>query len=321
MIVALNFVIMNEAVTDWLMIWYFTYSIVLQSLRTSSQLTAIIGIVMTITACALIADWQAIPYDPCTEYSPFHHPEITKNYSHLNVSSMHSSIRRSADTFPLPELTELRLLSSNEFKFSYNTDFAMEVDISCHIVRENECNQHSSAKHLYYTYDTNGNMESVASIQATSNGHPLGLFLCSASFSAEASQPIVCVRLYGTDTISHQNKDFTEDIEDVLKTVHIQTLMKLPKTVYDTAKMNCIHANVTNRHCHWMPSSNISNKECQDCQPICRSKEQSLNFVQFLIGTIVLMIAFPILWVPVAAMASNQVPLEYQVHQKSLCKI
>ncbi len=28
------------------------------------------------TGYALLTDWQAIPYDPCTEYSPFHHPEL-----------------------------------------------------------------------------------------------------------------------------------------------------------------------------------------------------------------------------------------------------
>ena len=36
-----------------------------------------IGLTATIVGAALIADWQAIGYDPCTQFSPFHHPELT----------------------------------------------------------------------------------------------------------------------------------------------------------------------------------------------------------------------------------------------------
>ena len=30
---------------------------------------------------SLLTDWQAIPYDPCTEKSPFHHPDIINQYN------------------------------------------------------------------------------------------------------------------------------------------------------------------------------------------------------------------------------------------------
>jgi len=55
------------------------------------------GLTATIVGAALIADWQAIGYDPCTRFSPFHHPELTNkskpwldNYdveAHINTSS------------------------------------------------------------------------------------------------------------------------------------------------------------------------------------------------------------------------------------------
>ena len=35
-------------------------------------------------AVPLISDWQAIPYDPCTEKSPFHHPDIVHNSTLLD---------------------------------------------------------------------------------------------------------------------------------------------------------------------------------------------------------------------------------------------
>ena len=32
-----------------------------------------------------MADWQAIPYDPCTEKSPFHHPDIVHNRTFIDT--------------------------------------------------------------------------------------------------------------------------------------------------------------------------------------------------------------------------------------------
>ncbi len=36
-------------------------------------------------AAFLMADWQAIPYDPCTEKSPFHHPDIIRNRTFIDT--------------------------------------------------------------------------------------------------------------------------------------------------------------------------------------------------------------------------------------------
>ncbi len=46
---------------------------------------AIIGITGSIIAASLMADWQAIPYDPCTEKSPFHHPDIAHNRTFIDT--------------------------------------------------------------------------------------------------------------------------------------------------------------------------------------------------------------------------------------------
>jgi len=35
-----------------------------------------LGVMILIVGAALIADWQAIGYDPCTHFSLFHHPEL-----------------------------------------------------------------------------------------------------------------------------------------------------------------------------------------------------------------------------------------------------
>ena len=46
---------------------------------------AIIGLSMTICGAFILTDWQAIPHDPCTELSPFHHPNIVANYSEADT--------------------------------------------------------------------------------------------------------------------------------------------------------------------------------------------------------------------------------------------
>ncbi len=52
---------------------------VLQFLKMDIRIVAMIGITGTILSLSLMADWQAIPYDSCTEKSPFHHPDIIYN--------------------------------------------------------------------------------------------------------------------------------------------------------------------------------------------------------------------------------------------------
>ena len=151
---------------------------------------------MTVIGCILFADWQAIPYDPCTEYSPFHHPEITQNYS--IKQSLNETSKKSYE------------------KLSMTTG-------------------------------------SVQSLQVLSN------------FS------------------------------------------------YHTAKINCIHANFTNHHCHWSPSSVITKKECEDCQLICKSIEQSLTFVQYVLGTALIFSSITVTWVPITVLASYQALIELQV--------
>ncbi len=45
-------------------------------MKLSTRNTALIGVIGFFIGASLLADWQAIPSDPCTEQSPFHHPDI-----------------------------------------------------------------------------------------------------------------------------------------------------------------------------------------------------------------------------------------------------
>ena len=74
------------------------YRFVLQKLKLSNQIIAIVSIIMTFVGALLIGDWQAIPHDPCTDYSPYHHPELIDTIS--NHSSVQHSMNESVNLTP-----------------------------------------------------------------------------------------------------------------------------------------------------------------------------------------------------------------------------
>ena len=76
-----------------------------------------LGITASIIGAALIADWQAIGHDPCSQFSLFHHPELTNkskpgaicldNYDLTNLEA-HINISNNTNHFPCANVTLLR---------------------------------------------------------------------------------------------------------------------------------------------------------------------------------------------------------------------
>ena len=58
----------------------FVFRMIIQELKIDSRISVMLGVTASIVGAALIADWQAIGYDPCTQFSLFHHPELTKEF-------------------------------------------------------------------------------------------------------------------------------------------------------------------------------------------------------------------------------------------------
>ena len=308
-----------------------TCRFILQKLRANSRIATIIGILLTVSGCALIADWQAIPYDPCTEYSPFHHPEVTQNYSveqQHNDTLLHYTTKRQLQTELIRTtlLTEIHLHSSIEMKFTDESTVKIKIPVdmklTCQPVDECECNQHStlmtklSIKCLFYNTLHNGgnNMRYIESTLSTEHRHPPERFLCS---TPSQSPLATCIHLYSTDydsSIHNRTKSGKEVLQTSETAGNIQSLQVLSNFSYYIAKMNCIRANVTNRQCHWTPSSVLTKKECEDCQPICRSREQSLTFAQLVLGITLLLGSIDTLSVHIAVIATNHVSMRYQVY-------
>ena len=51
----------------------------MQKLKMNSRIIAIFGILCSVIGLTLMADWQSISHDPCTDFSLYYHPEVA-NY-------------------------------------------------------------------------------------------------------------------------------------------------------------------------------------------------------------------------------------------------
>ena len=58
----------------------FCYRILLKNLRLDNRIMFIAALLTSIAAAVLLADWQSIPSDPCTEYSLYYHPGLIDRY-------------------------------------------------------------------------------------------------------------------------------------------------------------------------------------------------------------------------------------------------
>ena len=76
---------------------------------------------------------------------------------------------------------------------------------------------------------------------------------------------------------------------------------------------SCEAANFTDYNCVWNQKSFVSGSFCEECDPVCRSAEKSLNFLQFCIGVAIYMVSVEVGCICIAVMASNAVSAHNQV--------
>ena len=58
------------------------HRLLMQRLKLNSRIITISGVFFSMIGLILMADWQSIPPDPCTDFSLYHHPQIANNLSH-----------------------------------------------------------------------------------------------------------------------------------------------------------------------------------------------------------------------------------------------
>ena len=277
-------------------------SIFLQRLKLSSQGILLIGISITVTAYLLLTDWQAIPYDPCTEHSPFHHPEIIKNQS-KNVTST------TAVSLDYPKLfNEVKLGMTSEIKLQFEGGMVLHSSENMGFIAK--CRLNSSCSLCDSTILLPQEVQPCLVLENNSVVHVISSeknvnalqFSCSSD-----DAKTFCINI-NTQGIHHfEKKDHNPMTNGI--SAYLQ---------YSLISNSCIKADVPGRKCHWIPFSTVSNSVCNDCPPICRAKEQTLNIVQFSLGLFALLISAPILWMPLMAIATDFSPKQFQVCQLQL---
>ncbi len=271
-------------------------------MKLNTQMIMVVGLLVSIAGYLLVSDWQAIPYDQCTEYSPFHHPELIRNgsiYAHSNGTQLflpntHSSLPISFITY-----------SEIDLHFDDGEIFSTKTSNSLSLV----CQKSTSCPHI-----CNENRLSVGIISdsppcltltGADNFFPkTGSIENPLTLSCTLQQQLLCVNIhnsnqYESTTVAHMPEK------------EIQSLPVLSDEVNDVASNSCMNA--LDGQCHWIPFSTITHKKCVDCPPICRGKHRTLLFTPFVLGMAILVLSNPFMWVPTIALATNQTPKSIQV--------
>lgn len=258
-----------------------------------------------------MTDWQSIPYDPCTEFSPFHHPELISNYKKLELETL-EPVKRATNCIKMnhTRLNDRIIYVSVKFE-RHRIPFSFD-QLNCNQVKS--CSEHCNDnidKCLHYILDSNMCIEESSIAAQYSSDYLLnqeGHYICQ-QVSDKLSFYSMCMTIYQERNHNLVNKLVNES----LHTVHLQALQTIKVNLYDIAVNGCESANISDHQCYWIPNSIITYKHCSDCPPICRSLRQSLTFAQFCVGAALLMVSIPIAWVPVAALISDRVHREAQV--------
>ena len=66
-------------------------------------------------------------------------------------------------------------------------------------------------------------------------------------------------------------------------------------------------------NCFWNPNSRITGKYCPRCEPLCRSTDHSLNFIQFIVGVSLITASWPMSRTALSLLASDAMGTTSQV--------
>ncbi len=276
--------------------FFYTCRVLLQKIKLNSQIILIIGILMSITGYLLVCDWQTIPYDTCTEYSPFHHPDQFQNVSAVTaVNTNYSGLLRFYSD------VELNTGNGNTLseEFLSIPGLTCQLNKSCPKCRESRRNFNDDSSTICLTF-TDIDFTSLASKVDNTEG----LLTLVCNFQKQK----ICITIQQTISFHSKTQDITLEKSDAV----LQSLLVLPDDVYASASNSCM--NVLDGQCQWIPFSTITNSKCIDCPPICRGKHRSLLFAPFLLGMTLLVMSNPFTWVPTIALATDQTPNGLQVN-------
>ena len=264
----------------------------------------------TIASLLIMTDWQAIPHDPCTNYSLFHHPELVDTYTKQLLESPPNVTAVAMDhlCIPQPMGQSVQLhggfyVQSQHWQWGmHETSFKCNQSSTCQpcsapnetctqfvpTEKSRMCVSHygSADQDLMYTHDRENTSQT--------------LLMCTLQHQKHNSSSCFTV---GAEA------DVQSSSQSFLAEVHIQSLQVVQSAVYEIAVNRCESVD----SCHWIPNAQVTHKHCSDCQPICRNPKRTLNFIQFSIGLGIFFATLPLMYTGTTLMLSNAVSRHYQV--------
>ena len=291
------------------------------------------AIILTMLGYLIVTDWQTISYDSCTEFSPFHHPNLTYQnnkgiqhpFFHNKIISkeVYPAIHKHKFSQPPPKVMSINLLSDIAFDQVAGSSSAYHIDsgvtLNCKLAETrscacgqfpSKCLKLSTGNSEMVPLDDKSTRTDQIFIQCTYKKHPVTVCFILSPMPAEILNSLVTPNL--NSDVEKGGNIFPKENDDP---VEIDSINVLPEGTHQIARNNCIQANVSGHHCHWIPYSDIFQKECEDCQPICRSVHQTLTFPQFITGCGVLFVSSSFQVVITAALLMNQSPEQIQVYE------
>ena len=264
-----------------------------------NRIIVVIGTLLVLSGGILLTDWQALPSDHCTEYSPFHHPELMEKYT---AEFMNVPFLRYHDTDtqqPSLQITDSENKYDNEIQadvcfprfytavsmFNSSTTHLgcsqVESCVSCITKGVTTTFQTSSVPCFTLAYNED-KLHVIENSYVPLVHMPTAIYECRIKISDNC----VCVL-----TDKPLDSTTSPNLQGMVQSaVNIQSLKILHENIYNAAVNKCesLHSRYG---CHWIPLSSITGKLCMDCPRICRSVYHTLTFIQFCIGAVLMKVS------------------------------
>ena len=289
----------------------------------TNLMISIIGVITTILGLLVLTDWQAIPQDPCTQFSIFHHPELMYNYSDVSQSMDH--LPEDDHCWSLGQEYQTFNLSGLPISFGV-LQVVVDIDvkqlprelIECqHYLTKESCRDCNIASESLITLVFTMDSEKACYEPSWQPSNPLyGDSVISVVCQVQNSSSCISLYLQFESETVDEVETFDPSLirqtsSSIVEVAYAQTLQILDNSQYNVARNVCESHKENN--CHWIPDSLLVNEHCIDCQPICRSVYRTLNFIQFVIGGLWFMFTVPIAEVSLPIVISDSVSQEFQV--------
>ena len=278
----------------------------------------------------LLADWQAIPSDPCTKYSPFHHPGLIENYTaeHRSAPSW-----RSSDAEVRQPPSQINISESVSFNDKIQADLCFprlysdtkyllecsEVDSCINCVSNKDVTTASHAGPSVFCFSLSYRGDKLHVLANCSDillvHKSAAVYECRVKYS----EYCVCV-------MKAESRDSATDLIDDSHSIglqrrpqpaaSIQSLEMIKEDIYNIAVNKC-ESLYSMYGCHWIPQSRITGELCTDCPPICRSVYRTLTFIQFCIGAVLIKISLPTSRVSAVNLLTDVVDKDIQVRKNN----